>query len=52
VRVIARVTNDVTATPRATLKDGLLSTNGGSASVPGCVAILSLGPWTYLPPSF
>jgi len=36
VRVTARVTNDVTATPRATLTDGLTSTSGGSASVPGC----------------
>jgi hypothetical protein len=31
-----RVTNDDAATPRATLTDGLTSTSGGSASVPGC----------------
>src|SRR5438128_1206166 len=31
-----RVTNDKAATPRATLRNGLVSTTGGSASVPGC----------------
>lgn len=31
-----RVTNVDAATPRATLTDGLTSTSGGSASVPGC----------------
>jgi len=35
-RVTARVTTDATATPRATLANGLCSTTGGSASVPGC----------------
>src|SRR5712692_7703620 len=31
-----RVTNDKAATPLATLRNGLVSTTGGSASVPGC----------------
>jgi hypothetical protein len=35
-RVTARVTTDATATPRATLANGLCSTTGGSASGPGC----------------
>jgi hypothetical protein len=34
--VSAGVTNDATATPRATLTHGLASTSDGSASVPGC----------------
>ena len=42
-RVTARVTNDVTATPRATLTHGLTSTSGGSASVPGCGVIVCGG---------
>src|SRR3954466_101572 len=35
-RVTARVTNDVAATPWATLANGLIRTSVGSASVPGC----------------
>ena len=33
---MGRVTNDDAATPRTTLTNGLTSTSGGSASVPGC----------------